>query len=417
MSLTALKTETEPAFDVEAIRRDFPILSRQVHGRPLVFLDTAASAQKPEKVIAAMDALMRGSYANVHRGLHTLSEEATAAYEGAREAVRGFLNASSEREIVFGRSATEMLNLIASSYARKRLQPGDEILLTELEHHANIVPWQMAAEETGARIRVARMDDDGAVRIEAVRAAMTGKTRIVAVTHMSNTMGSVLPVREIAELARAAGAVSVIDGCQGVVHGPVDVQAMGCDFYVFSAHKLYGPTGLGVLWGREALLESMPPYQGGGDMIDRVTFEKTTYAELPAKFEAGTPPIVEAAGLTAAIGYLEGIGWPAIVAHEATLVDHAFDVLGALDGVTLYGTARPKGGVMCFDIDGAHPHDAATILDRYGIAVRAGHHCAQPLMDRLGVAGLNRASFGIYTRREDIDALGEAIEKVKIFFA
>ncbi len=406
----------EAAFDVERIRADFPILTREVYGKPLVYLDNGASAQKPRQVLEAMDAAYREHYSNVHRGVHKLSQEATDAFEAARESVAGFLGAASAEEIVYTRGATEAINLVANTWAQRNLQAGDEIVLTVLEHHANIVPWQMLRERLGVTLKVVPLEADGALDMAAFEAALGPRTKLVAVAHISNVLGSVLPVRRIVEMAHAAGAKVLLDGCQAVPHMPVDVGALGCDFYVFSAHKLYGPTGIGVLWAPYETLLEMPPYQGGGEMIARVTFEETTYKEPPHRFEAGTPAIVEAIGLGAAIDYLREIGLDAIAAHEEALLRYASERLSAIEGVTLYGTAKEKSAILSFNVAGAHAHDVGTILDRSGVAVRAGHHCAQPLMDYLDVPATARASFGLYNTRDEVDALADAIEKVKDFF-
>lgn len=401
------------AFDVAEIRMDFPILSRQVHGKPLVFLDSAASAQKPRAVLDAMTQAFECEYANVHRGAYWLSEKATTNYEAAREKVRAFINATSDSEIVFTKGATDAINLVAASYGRMVLKPGDEIVLTALEHHSNIVPWQLIAEQTGAVIKVVPINADGSVSVDRFADVICAKTRIVAVAHVSNVLGTVLPIELIAQLSHKVGAKLLVDGCQGIVHEQVDVQALGCDFYAFSGHKLYGPNAIGVLWARAELLAAMPPYQGGGEMIAIVTFEKSTWAEAPAKFEAGTPPIVPAIGLGAAIDYLNGIDRTAAAAHERDLLHYAMAELPKVPGVKLVGTAQNKASVQSFTMDGAHPHDLATVLDRSGVCVRAGHHCAQPLMDVLGVTATARASFGIYNTRGEVDALIVALHKAR----
>lgn len=403
-------------YDIEAIRRDFPILGRSVHGKPLVYLDNAASAQKPRAVIEAERRFYEEEYANVHRGIYWLSERATARYDSAREAVRRFVNARHAHEVIFTRNATEAINLVAASWGRRFLREGDEVLLTELEHHANIVPWQLLREEKGIVLKAAPIGDDGALMLDRLAAMIGPRTRLVAVSHMSNVLGTVLPVAEITRLAKAAGAMVLVDGAQAVTHRPVDVQAIGCDFYVFSGHKLYGPTGIGVLWGREDVLDAMPPYQGGGDMIESVTLEKTTFAPLPAKFEAGTPAIAQAVGLAAAIDYLDGLGMARIAAHEADLLAHAGQRLREVPGLRFIGTAPGKASVLSFAMDSAHPHDIATVLDRRGIAIRAGHHCAQPLMLRLDVPATARASFALYNTRAEIDALAAALIAVEEMF-
>jgi len=404
------------AYDVERIHRDFPILAREVHGKPLVFLDSAASAQRPNAVIEVVDAYERLHHANVHRGVHQLSQEATAMFEQARERVRRFVNAASTREVIFTRGTTESINLVAQSYARPRLQPGDEILLTALEHHANIVPWQLVAEQTGAQVRAVPMDRRGVVALDDIAANLTERTRIVACAHVSNALGTVLPVREITRLAHARGAVVLVDGAQAVPHQAVDLAQLGCDFYAFSGHKMYGPTGIGVLVGREALLEAMPPWQGGGDMILTVSFEKTTYNELPYKFEAGTPNISGAIGLGAAIDYIDSLGIDNIHAHEQRLLRVATERLQRVPGLNIVGTAPDKAAVISFTLEGIHPHDLGTILDSEGVAVRTGHHCAMPVMEFFGVAATARASFACYSRESDIDALVRALGKAREVF-
>jgi cysteine desulfurase/selenocysteine lyase len=404
-------------YDVERVRRDFPILARQVHGKPLVFLDSAASSQRPSSVIEAVDAYERLHHANVHRGVHQLSQEATAMFEQARERVRRFVNAASTREVIFTRGTTESINLVAQSYARPRLKPGDEILLTTLEHHANIVPWQIVAEQTGARVRAVPMDRRGVVTVDDVAAHLNDRTRIVAVAHVSNALGTVLPVREITRLAHARSAVVLVDGAQAVPHQAVDLKQLDCDFYAFSAHKMYGPTGIGVLVGRESLLEAMPPWQGGGDMILTVSFEKTTYNELPYKFEAGTPNISGAIGLGAAIDYIESLGIDNIHAHEQRLLQAATEKLLRVPGLTIVGTAPDKAAVISFTLEGVHPHDLGTILDSEGVAVRTGHHCAMPVMEFFGVPATARASFACYSQDSDIDALVRALGKAREVFS
>jgi cysteine desulfurase / selenocysteine lyase len=403
-------------YDAERVWRDFPILAREVHGKPLVFLDSAASSQRPRQVIEAVDAYETLHHANVHRGVHQLSQEATAMFEHARERVRGFVNAASIREVIFTRGTTESINLVAQSYARPRLKPGDEILLTALEHHANIVPWQLVAEQTGASIKVAPMDRRGVVSIDDFAAALTPRTRIVACAHVSNALGTVLPVREITRLAHARGAVVLVDGAQAVPHQRVDLAKLDCDFYAFSAHKMYGPTGIGVLVGREALLESMPPWQGGGDMILTVSFEKSTFNELPFKFEAGTPNISGAVGLAAAIDYIDSLGIDNIHAHEQHLLAAATEKLSRVPGLTIIGTAPDKAAVISFTLDGIHPHDLGTILDSEGVAVRTGHHCAMPVMEFFGVPATARASFACYSRESDIDSLVRALARAREVF-
>jgi cysteine desulfurase/selenocysteine lyase len=404
-------------YDVEAIRRDFPILSRRVHGKPLVFLDSAASAQKPQVVIDAVTSCYAEEYANIHRGVYFLSQLATEKFEGARAKVQRFLNAPEAREIVFTRNATEAINLVAASYGRRFLKRGDEVLISEIEHHSNIVPWQMLRDETGIAIKVAPVDERGALRMDRFRALLTERTKLVAITHMSNALGTIVPVTEIARLAHEAGARVLIDGCQAVPHMPVDVQAIDADFYVFSGHKLYGPSGIGALYGKAELLEAMPPYQGGGDMIVSVSFEKSEYAPIPHKFEAGTPHIAGAIGLGAAIDYVTAIGLKRISNHEHALTTYATERLMGIDGVALVGTAPGKGSILSFTVEGVHPHDVGTILDHHGIAVRAGHHCAQPVMDRFGVPATVRASLGMYNTEAEVDALAAALRHVREIFA
>jgi cysteine desulfurase/selenocysteine lyase len=410
------RTRRGNTLDIDRVRADFPILSRMVHGKRLVYLDSAASAQKPRVVIEAMSRFYEEDYANIHRGVHYLSQRATDAFENARAKVTRFINAERADEIVFTRNATESINLVAQTWGRKHLGPGDEIVLTELEHHANIVPWQMLRDEKGFEIRFAPIDETGQVRLDDMAKLIGPRTRLVAVAHMSNALGTILPVREIVRMARAQGAVVLLDGCQAIAHRPVDVRALDADFYVFSSHKLYGPTGIGVLYGKYALLDAMPPYQGGGDMIDRVTFARTTFKEPPHRFEAGTPAIAEAVGLAAAIDYLSDLGPSFVAAHEDDVLTYATESLSEIKGLTIHGTAAEKGAIISFTMDGAHAHDVATILDQQGIAVRAGHHCAHPLMDRLGVAATARASFALYSTRAEVDALVQGIGVVKRIF-
>ena len=402
--------------DIDKIRADFPILSRQVNGKPLVYLDSAASAQKPNQVIEALVSAYQDTYSNVHRGLHFLSEASTDAYESVRGKVARFIGAASGDEIVLTAGATMSLNLIAQSWAAPRLQAGDEILISIAEHHANIVPWQMVAEKTGAIVRAFTLEDDGSFRMGALTDMITAQTRIIAIPHVSNVLGTVFPVADIAKHARSAGALLVVDGCQGVVHMPVDVQALGADFYVFSAHKLYGPNGVGVLWGRGDILADMPPFLGGGDMIDRVTIARSTYADPPQRFEAGTPAIAETIALGAAIDYVSQIGMDNIRAHEQAILVYAHQRLAAVKGLRLIGTAAGKSGVVSFTMDSAHPHDISTIIDNDGVAIRAGHHCAQPLMDFLDVPSTARASVGVYTTKQEFDVLATALEKVNRIF-
>jgi len=408
-----------PHLDTARIRQDFPILSQTVRGKPLVFLDSGASAQKPRQVIEAMVRCMEERYANVHRGAYFLSEAATAAYEAARGAVARFLNAADPREIVFTTNGTAAINLVAHSWGRGVMRPGQAVLISEMEHHANIVPWQLLRDDgRGIELRVCRVTDAGELDLEDLAAKLAdGKVGLVAVTHMSNVLGTVTPVERIVRMAHDAGAKVLFDGSQAAVHRRVDVQAMDPDFYVFTGHKLYGPTGIGVLWARLEHLDRMPPFLGGGDMIASVTFDRTEWAEPPARFEAGTPPIVEAVGLHAAVDYVTAIGMPAIEAHERALVDHAMRRLSAIEGLSLLGRAQDRGSVFSFALDNAHPHDLSTLLDRAGIAVRAGCHCAEPLHARFGLeGGTCRASFGLYTTEQEIDYLADALVKAREFF-
>ncbi len=405
-----------PDLDVTRIRQDFPIFARPVRGKRLVFLDSAASAQKPSAVIDAERHVYEAEYANVHRGVYELSQRTTEAYEGAREKVRRLLNARETREIVFLRGATEAINLVAQSYGRRFLSAGDEVLLTQMEHHANIVPWQMLREDKGIVLKVAPMDDAGELDLDAFERLIGPRTRLVALAHVANALGTVLPVREVVRLAKARGIPVLIDGCQAVPHQAVDVQELDCDFYVFSGHKLYGPTGIGALYARAALLEAMPPWQGGGDMIRSVSFEKTEYNELPWKFEAGTPHIAGAIGLGAAIDYVQSIGYEAIAEQESALLAYALRELSKINSLRLIGQPRHRSGVISFALGSVHPHDVGTILDNDGICVRAGHHCAQPTMARFGVPATVRASFGIYNGRDDVDALVAGLRKVQEVF-
>jgi cysteine desulfurase/selenocysteine lyase len=397
-------------FDVEAVRRDFPILVRQVNGKPLCYLDNAASSQRPRSVIDAISRYYETSHANVHRGVHRLSQEATDQFEGARETLRRFVNARSSREIVFVRGTTEAVNLVAQSYARPRLQPGDEIVISWLEHHANIVPWQMVCEQTGARLRVIPITRSGEVDFDAFLGLLNERTRLLALTHVSNALGTVVPVERFIGEARSRGIPVLLDGAQAVPHMAVDVQTLDCDFYCFSGHKMCGPTGIGVLYGREALLEAMPPWQGGGDMILAVSFERTVYNALPWKFEAGTPHIAGAIGLAAAVDYLEQLGLGHIAAAEQALLDYATDRLRDIPGLEVIGTAPHKAAVVSFTVAGVHPHDLGTILDSEGVAIRTGHHCAMPVMDFFGVPATARASFAFYNTRAEVDRLVAALE-------
>ena len=403
------------SFDPYAVRAEFPILSRTVNGRPLVYLDSAASAQKPRAVIEAMTAAMAGSYANVHRGLHTLANETTEAFEGARGKVARFLNAETPQNIVFTKGGTEAINLVAAGLGQS-IQPGDEIVLSEMEHHSNIVPWHLLRERKGAVLKWIPVLDDGSLDLDAYAALLGPRTRLVAVTHMSNVLGTINPVQAMTEMAHAAGARVLVDGCQGAVHAAPDVQAIGCDFYVFTGHKLYGPTGIGALYGREAALESLPPYQGGGEMIEQVTRERVTYAPPPHRFEAGTPPILEAIGLGAAIDWLSGLDRQAALAHEHALYAHARERLNGANWLKVLGEAEGKGAILSFAVTDAHAHDIAQIMDRYGVAVRAGQHCAEPLIARFGQTSTVRASFALYNTMEDADAFAEALVKAREFF-
>lgn len=404
-------------FDVQRIRQDFPILSQTIRGKPLVYLDSGASAQKPRVVIDAMRDAMETQYANVHRGLHWMSERTTDAFEAARDAVATLMNAADREEIILTQSVTGSLNLMAHSFGRGMLKPGQAVVISAMEHHSNIVPWQMLRDERGIELRVAPITDAGELDMAAFEALLAdGKVGLVSMTHMSNVLGTVTPAERIVQIAHAYGAKVLFDGAQAIVHRRVDVQALGCDFYAWTGHKLYGPTGIGVLWGRKELLEQMPPFLGGGDMISSVTFEKSTWARVPHKFEAGTPPILEGIGLKAAVDYVLGIGYDAIAAHEADLTEHALARIGAIEGVHIIGRAQDRGGVISFTMDKAHAHDVATLLDRQGIAVRAGHHCAEPLMHRLGLDSTARATLGVYTTRAEIDLLADTLTRVREFF-
>ncbi|WP_141300749.1 aminotransferase class V-fold PLP-dependent enzyme [Komagataeibacter diospyri] len=409
-------SRTDVAGSLRRIRADFPILSQKVHGRDLVFLDSAASAQKPRQVIDAMADTMRTQYANIHRGLYWMSERTTEAYEAVRDQVAAFLGASAREEIVFTRNSTEAINLVAHSFG-SLLKPGQVVLVSEMEHHANLVPWQMLRDRTGVELRVTPVTDDGALDMDALaRNLSDGRVALVAITHMSNVLGTITDARAIADMAHAVGAKVLFDGSQLAVHRRVDVRALDADFYVVTGHKLYGPTGIGVLWARREILDAMPPFLGGGDMISTVSFERSTWASVPHKFEAGTPAIIETIGLGAALAYIESIGFDAIGAHEEALTTHALQALGNVSGLKVIGTAPDRGGVISFTMDDVHPHDIATLLDRNGIAVRAGHHCAEPLMHRLGVSATARASFGIYTTPEEIDFLAATLEQIRGFF-
>lgn len=403
-------------FDVARVRAEFPILAARVHGRPLVYLDNAATTQKPQVVIDSLTRYYSAENANIHRGVHYLSQLATDAYEGARAKVARFLNAASPREIVFVRGTTEGINLVAQSFARSVVRPGDEILITGMEHHANIVPWQLLGEQTGAVLRVAPLTDAGELDLAAFERLLGERTRLVSVVHLSNALGTVNPVRRIIAAAHGQGIPVLVDGAQSAPHLAVDVQALDCDFFVFSGHKLFGPTGIGVLYGREALLDRMPPWQGGGDMISSVTFERSTWAAVPAKFEAGTPHIAGAIGLGAAIDWLSAIGLGAVTAHEDDLLRYATAEVGRVPGVTLIGTARERASILSFALDGVHAHDIGQVLDLEGVAIRAGHHCAQPVMERYGVAATARASFALYNTRAEVDALVDGLKQVRRVF-
>ena len=404
-------------FDLQTVRADFPILAEEIHGHRLVYLDSGASAQKPKAVLDRMTWAYEHAYANVHCGLHTLANRATEAYEGGREAARRLVNAARAEEIVFTRSATESINLVAASFTGPRIGEGDEIVVTIMEHHSNIVPWHFLRERQGAVLKFVDVRDDGSFDLDAFEAALSPRTKMVAVTHMSNVLGTVVPIAEVVERAHARSIPVLVDGSQGAVHHRVDVQALGVDFYVATGHKLYGPTGIGILYGKYDLLAEMQPYQGGGEMIDTVTQDTITYLGPPHRFEAGTPAIVQAIGLGAAIDYVDGLGRGAIAAHEAEITAYGIERLNRVNSLRLIGTAPGKGGIFSFEMEGAHAHDVSTILDRYGIAVRAGTHCAQPLLKRFGVTSTCRASIGLYTGKDDIDALVEGLEKARMFFA
>lgn len=415
LATVAPETARDGGLEVARLRADFPILNREVYGKPLVYLDNAASAQKPRAVIEAMREVMARDYANVHRGAHYLSQSLTDRYESVRETVARFINAGSEHEIVFTHNATEAINLVAHSFGA-RFEAGDEVILSEMEHHANIVPWQLLRERKGIVLKIVPITDDGALRMDAYEGLLGPKTRLVAITHASNVLGTVTPMKEIVRLAHARGVPVLADGSQAAVHGTVDVQDLDVDFYAFTGHKLYGPTGIGVLYGKAALLEEMPPFLGGGDMIRSVSFERTTFAPPPQRFEAGTPPILEAIGLDAAIKYVSRIGMERIAAHEHDLLQRATQKLSAIEGLKLHGTVPGKCSILSFTLDAAHAHDVGTIIDREGVAIRVGHHCAMPLMERLGVAATARASFALYNTEEEVDALARSLEGVKEIF-
>jgi cysteine desulfurase/selenocysteine lyase len=417
MTQTELQVVEVPAFDIEAVRNDFPILNQDVNGHPLVYLDNAASSQKPVQVIEAVDAYYRLDNANVHRGVHRLSQRATDAYEGARDKVRGFLGAKSDKEIIFTRGATEAINLVAQSFVRPQLQAGDEVLISHIEHHANIVPWQMVCEQTGAKLKVIPMVESGELDLSGLDELLNERTKILAIGHVSNALGTVNPVKDIIAKAKAKSIPVLVDGAQAVPHLVVDVQDLDCDFYVFSGHKMFAPTGIGALYGKQNLLEAMPPWQGGGDMILSVSFDTTVYNALPYKFEAGTPHIAGAVGLGAAIDYMHSLGIENLAAHEHYLLEIATKKLEAMNGVRIIGTAKEKASVLSFMIEDVHPHDVGTIFDQQGVAIRAGHHCAQPVMQFYGIAATARASFAFYNTEQEIDALVSAIKTTQELFA
>ena len=411
--LERVRHNSASVFDVEQVRSDFPILSREVYSKPLVFLDSGASAQKPRAVIDCMSEAYESYYSNVHRGAHYLSQRATDAYEEARVVIANFMNAPSDKNIVFTSGVTESINLVAATWGRKFLQEGDEVIVSEMEHHANIVPWQLLREDKGIVLKVAPVRDDGSFHLEDFEACLTSRTKLVAITEVSNVLGTRVPIKELTTIAHARGARVLVDGAQGVVHQGVDVQQLDVDFYGWTGHKLYGPSGVGILYGKADLLDSMPPYQGGGDMIARVTFEKTTFQDPPYRFEAGTPPIVQAVGLGAAVKYVEALGMNNVAAHEQEVLAYARQQLAEIDGYREVGTVRDKAAIISFLVNGLHPFDVAAVLDRQGVATRVGQHCAEPLMDRMGIEGTVRASFGLYNNRADVDALVAAIWKAK----
>ncbi len=414
--ISELPADAAPVLDVAALRRDFPILQTKVHGKPLVYLDNAATSQKPQAVLDALSRYYAESNANIHRGIYQLSEDATRAYAAARLRVKNFIHARLKCEIVFTRGTTESINLVAQTYGRQRVKAGDEILITHMEHHSNIVPWQVLCEEKGARLRVVPITDTGELDVEAFQRMLTGRTKLAAITYVSNALGTVNPIKELVAMAHAQGVPVLVDGAQAVPHLPINVLDLGCDFFVFSGHKMFGPTGIGVLYGRAELLEEMPPYQTGGDMILSVRFDKTVFNSLPHKFEAGTPDIAGAIGLGAAIDYLNRVDLARVAAYEAELLEYGTEVLRAVDGVRIVGNAAHKASVLSFVMNAAHPHDIGQMLDGEGIAVRAGHHCAQPLMERLGVPATARASLAFYNTREELDALGRALHKINEVF-
>jgi cysteine desulfurase/selenocysteine lyase len=413
---SATLNTVEKRYDVKQVRRDFPVLDQLVHGKPLVYLDNAATSQKPEAVLDAIDKYYRVGNANIHRGVHYLSERATEEYEGAREKIRGFLHAASAKEIVFVRGATEGVNLVASTFGRMKVRAGDEVLISAMEHHSNIVPWQMLCEEKGAKLRVIPMNDQGEIILDEYRRLLTERTKLVAVTHVSNALGTINPVKQMIADAHRRSIPVLVDGAQAVPHFRVDVRDLDCEFYVLSGHKMFGPTGVGVLYGKEAILEGMPPYQGGGDMIKSVTFERTIFNDLPYRFEAGTPHIAGGVGLGAAIDYLERIDWQALTEYEHEVLNYATEALSEIKGLRIVGTAKEKAGVISFVIDGVHPHDVGTVLDQEGIAVRTGHHCAQPVMKRFNIPATARASFALYNTHDEVDRLVAGVHKVKEIF-
>ena len=408
-----LAEQRRNTYDVEALRAEFPILSREIYGKPLVYLDNGASAQKPRAVIDAVSHTYEHEYANVHRGAHYLSGAATEAYEGVRDKIAAFINAPAREEIVFAKNVTEVINLVAYSWGAENLQAGDEVLITEMEHHANIVPWQLLEQQKGIKLQVIPIADDGSFQMDAFEAMLTDKTKLVSVTHVSNVLGTVVPVKQVVEAAHARGIKVLLDGAQGIVHETVDVQDIGCDFYAFTGHKLYGPSGIGVLWARGDILDAMPPWIGGGDMIDKVSFSGTTFADPPHRFEAGTPPIVQAIGLGAAVDFVSAIGMEQIAAHEHQLLTYATAQMAEIEELRFIGTAEGKAAIISFVMDDIHAYDVAAILDREGVAVRVGHHCAEPLMARMGVEGTVRASFGLYNNHADVDALVAALHRVR----
>ena len=403
-------------FDVYKVREDFPVLKRTVHGKPLIYFDTAASAQRPLAVIEATTSFYSHYNANVHRGVHTLSQEATDQYEYSRRRLAEFINASSDREVVFTRGTTESINLVAQSYLRPKLGPGDEILITHMEHHSNIVPWQLLCEQTGASLKVVPVNERGELRMDALESMLSERVKLLGIVNVSNALGTINPVAEVCRKAKAHGIPVLVDGAQATPHTRVDVQALGCDFFCMSAHKMYGPTGIGALWAPQAVLDAMPPWQGGGEMISHVSFEKSTWNEVPSKFEAGTPNIAGAIGLGAAVDYLESLGMEAIAAHERALLEYATQRMSEVDGLRIIGTAERKTGVISFTLEGVHPHDLGTVIDHYGVAIRTGHHCTMPLMKFFGVPATARLSFGLYNTREEIDAWMDALQSARDMF-